>query len=122
MFKKNDILLVGSIILLAIILLFMLNLMKTEGAKVVIMVDGKEYKALDLSENRTIEIENSNGDKNIVAINDGKVKMIEANCPDKLCVKHRSIQYDHESIICLPHKIVVEIKKGKENEVDIQAK
>jgi len=37
------------------------------------------------------------------------VDVIEADCPDKICVKHTNIKNAGETIICLPHKLVIEI-------------
>ncbi len=121
MIKRNDIKLFAVIMVLAIIAIVAINLMKSEGSKVVITIDGKVYKTLDLNTNQTFTIEQGDGDTNNVKIENGAVSMTDANCPDKLCVKHRSIHYNGETIVCLPHKVVVEIANGKENEVDITA-
>ena len=37
--------------------------------------------------------------------------MKEADCPDKYCVKQGKIKNVGETIVCLPHKVVVEIEK-----------
>lgn len=39
---------------------------------------------------------------------DGQVRMESADCKDQICVHHKPISGNHESIICLPHKLVVE--------------
>jgi hypothetical protein len=122
MIKKNDIILFAILILIAIAAIFFLNLNRTEGGRVVITVNGKEYKTLDLDKDATITIEDENGDYNTVVIKDGIVDMTGANCPDKLCVKHKSIHYNGETIVCLPHKVVLEIVGGEEDDVDITAK
>lgn len=49
--------------------------------------------------------------------------MEEADCPDKLCVKKGGVYRVSESIICLPHEVVVEIKKNDlENEKELSEK
>ena len=35
--------------------------------------------------------------------------MTDADCPDKLCVKTGRISKTGETIVCLPHRVVVEI-------------
>ena len=35
--------------------------------------------------------------------------MTDADCPDKICVNHATISDVGESIVCLPHRVVVEI-------------
>ena len=46
-----------------------------------------------------------------LADKDGSVTVQDADCPDKICEKHRAINRTGETIICLPHKLVVEIKE-----------
>ena len=44
--------------------------------------------------------------------------MIEADCPDQLCVHQKKISMNHESIICLPNRVVVEIESSENSEYD----
>jgi hypothetical protein len=44
--------------------------------------------------------------------------MASSDCHNQVCVEHAPISHSGESIICLPHKLVVTIKGGKEAEVD----
>lgn len=46
---------------------------------------------------------------NLLAITDGSVKMAAADCMDQICVHHRPVMSVGESVICLPHRLVVEI-------------
>ena len=55
-------------------------------------------------------------------IENGKVKMKEADCPDQICVHHRAISKNRETIVCLPNKVVVEIVSSEESELDSIAK
>ena len=54
-----------------------------------------------------------------MTIQDGQAFIEEADCPDKLCVKHKPISRNGESIICLPHKLAIRIVGGEEEEVDV---
>ena len=47
---------------------------------------------------------------NTLVINGGKASIVSADCPDKLCVHQQEISKAGESIICLPHKLVVRIE------------
>ena len=49
------------------------------------------------------------GSYNLISVADGRVTMEAADCRDQICVRHRPISSDRENIICLPHKLVVEI-------------
>ena len=89
-----------------------------------ITLDGKEYGTYSLDEDREIEIKTDNGN-NKVEIHDKSVEMKEADCPDKYCVKQGKINKIRQNIVCLPHKIVVEIisaDSSKQNEADAIAK
>lgn len=47
--------------------------------------------------------------------------MISATCPDHLCIKQGAINKKGQSIICLPHKLIVEVVSGDEKQQDDQA-
>lgn len=117
--KKNDFVLIGIIILLAVSILGYHFLKDRDGdAFVVITVDGKAYGTYDLSADQTVDINGTN----TLVIKDGTADMQDAGCPDKLCVHQKAISRDGESIICLPNKIVVTIEGGKKSELDGVAK
>lgn len=116
--KKNDYILIGAILIIGIIVIIVINITKTEGSKVLITVEGVELKTLDLNKNTTYTIDGKNGKKNILEIKDGYVTMKDATCPDKLCVHHKSIHYNRETIVCLPNKVVFEIVDGEDNQID----
>ena len=46
--------------------------------------------------------------------------MIEADCPDLICVHHKPISRQGESIVCLPHKVIVEVT-GEESAQEDEA-
>ena len=64
--------------------------------------------------------------ENIIIIKDGKASMAKADCPDKICVNHAAISKKGETIVCLPHKVVVEVVDGNGiqdgNQIDIISK
>lgn len=111
--KKKDFILIGSLLLLALIaygLVTYIQKNSTKEAVVVITVNGKIQGTYSLDGNQTICIPDKQNATNKVRIQGGKVKMEEADCPDQICVNHRAIQYNNETIVCLPHQVVVEIK------------
>ena len=55
---------------------------------------------------------------NVLTIRDGRADMTEADCPDKLCVHQKAISKNHEMIVCLPNKVVVEVTGSEENGFD----
>lgn len=113
--KKRDIILIASVLLVALALLLVVELTKEEGKRVVIKVDGREIAEYTLSENGTYEL---NDGSNTLVIEDGKAYLIDANCPDKLCVHQGKISRTGEVITCLPNKLTVTIY-GAEESVDL---
>ena len=56
-----------------------------------------------------IVISGYQGGMNHIVIQDNAVYMSDADCPDKLCVHTGTIHKTSETIVCLPHRVVVEI-------------
>ena len=71
--------------------------------------DGKTLYTIDLStaENSEFNIE-YNGGVNTIEIKDGKIRVRDADCPDKTCVKTDWLSSSAMPIVCLPHKLVIE--------------
>lgn len=114
-FKKLDIV----IIILLFILSFTPNIIFSKtihnSNKLIyasIKVDGKLYDNIPLSTNKgekKLNIKSSSGN-NSISIRDNTIKVISADCKDDLCVKQGEISKVGESIVCLPHKLIIEIK------------
>ena len=108
---KNDIILVVCLLLVAAIGMLYLFVFRAEGNTVKVTLDGKTYGVYSLSENRTEDIYTgqNNEHHNRLVIKDGKAHMETSTCPDGICVDHSAIFRDGESIVCLPHRIIVTI-------------
>lgn len=103
--------LIGIVLFVAFVSLLMMHFTAKGGSKVVISLDGEVYGTYDLNKDDVIYIETDDG-TNTVKIDKGVVSMIEASCPDQICVNTYPISIDEPGIIvCLPHKISVEIKE-----------
>jgi len=75
-----------------------------------------EFK-IDDSYSNTIKIEQDDH-YNVIYIRDGEAWVEEANCLNQVCVKHSHISKIGEMIVCIPHKLILEIK-GDKNALDI---
>lgn len=107
--KKQDLILISCLLLIGIALLAGYRLWYHEsGGFVEITIDGKLYQTISLSKNTTIELPAGNG-SNTLTIRDGVADMTDADCPDKLCVKQKAISHTGETLVCLPHKVVVKV-------------
>jgi len=113
MFKKADIFLFMTILVIGLISTYYISNLDTPGASVRITVDGELYGTYSLNTDKTINI-NQDDDYNVVIIENGYANMLDANCPNKVCMKHSPINKTGESIVCLPHKVLIEIIGGDE--------
>ena len=116
--RKADIALFCILILLALASsAFTAFRLSAPAGEVDLTLDGSPYGTYSLSEDREIEISGENF-HNVVCIENGCVFMKSSDCRNQVCVNHAPISRSGESIICLPHKLVVRIQSGKEADVD----
>ena len=113
--KKRDFILIGAILVVIIAVLLVIQLTKEDGAYVAVKVNGQEVAQYSLSVNGEYEL---NGGTNILRIEDGKAYLIDANCPDHLCVNQGKIWRTGETITCLPNRLTVTVY-GAEKSVDL---
>lgn len=92
---------------------------KYESMYVEITTDGKPYRTypLNKSTNEALTINTALG-KNIIEIKNQKVRILDADCKDKICIKDGYISKPGQVLVCLPHKVVVQIKGQKQLETD----
>ncbi len=123
--KKGDKILIVIVLVIAALLavyfafpkLALKDGKKAAAGKVTVMVDREVYGVYGLDEDQKVTV-NTDGGTNTFEIKDGKVSMIEADCPDKICVETKPVHHVHDTIVCLPHKVVLEITEGSARESD----
>ena len=114
--KKKDLILGAGIIVIALAMLLVMQLTRgEEGNQIQITLNGKIYGTYSLSKDQTIEVKD--GDfYNRIRIEDGKAYMEEANCPDGYCEVQGKISEHTQTIVCLPHKLVVEVLENENDQ------
>ena len=113
--RKKDFILIISVLLLAVALLGIQKAYGSSGNTVTVTANHKVYGTFSLDQDKTIQIKNESG-MNIVRIQNHEVWMEEADCPDGYCMEQGHISHSHQTLVCLPHKLVVEISNASENE------
>lgn len=114
--RRNDILLFVGVLVFGAILYFAVYAIQDSGGAVNVMVDGKVVADYSLDKNQKAPLR-YNG-YNLLEIHNGKARIIEADCPDKLCTQQRTISKNGETIVCLPHKTVIKVHDGDDAEFD----
>ena len=116
--KRNDTILIICILIISFIFFAAYKLYFNKSGKfVTVKVDGKITASYPIDTDKTVTINGVNGGKNILKISDGTADMIEADCPDQTCVKKHNIKYEGETIVCLPHKVVISIDNPASTDV-----
>ena len=104
--RLADIGIIAGLLILAGVLLFLYFNKGQEGAGVIVRVDGVETARYSLSESGRYEL---NGGTNILVIEDGAAYMLQADCPDHICVSQGKIRCTGQCITCLPNKLTVTV-------------
>ena len=121
--KKLDYVVIISLLVISLlssgIIVYSSAKNKYQSQYVEISIKGDLYKKISFNSNteETIDLKTDLGE-NVVRISKGFVQILEADCPDKVCVKDGSISKPGQSLVCLPNKVVVEIKGIKNAETD----
>ncbi|MCR5323543.1 MAG: NusG domain II-containing protein [Lachnospiraceae bacterium] len=123
MFKKKDIIIYASVLLLigaAYLITALIRSNRSEGAYARISVNGLVIADYPLDRDiETIITGYSDGNLKLI-IKDGTAYIESSTCPDKICVRHRAVSRTGESIICMPNRVVVEIISD-EDAIEIDA-
>lgn len=120
--KKKDFLIAAVVLLLAGALALVFHFTGGDPVgSVQVKVDGKVVGTYSLAEAQKLPFDTEYG-HNLLVIEDGEAHMEEADCPDHYCIHQGRISKSGETIVCLPHKLVVEAVSGGDSDVDTLAK
>lgn len=111
--KRGDIAVAAFLLTLSAAIGVIMLMCSPTPAYAVITVDGNEICRLPLDEDCIYRI----GETNTIEISDGTVRMIDADCPDKICIHTGRISDSGRAIICLPNRVVISIT-GEDSSAD----
>lgn len=117
-FGKTDLLFLSALLILGIALTIGIYRFSGGGSEIHIMVDGQLYGTYSLAEPQEIPVKLDGRIANVVVIRDGAARMKEADCPDGLCKHQGAVSRSGQTIVCLPHRLVVEVMGGDKQEYD----
>ncbi len=123
--KRGDIILIIIIGVAALVALGIIFLRSPDpaAARIVIQVDGKEKYSFPLYEkgrNEYLDVQGVNGITR-VHLEEGRVRVEESACPDKICVNTGWTNSLAKPIACLPNRVIVKVVGGtEEGDIDIQ--
>ena len=111
MIRKADIVLLFCLLLAGLGTFWLSTAGSREGTQVRVTVNGEDHATYSLAQDRTVTIR-KDGHLNKFSIKKGKVQMDQSNCHNQNCVEMGAISRTGQSIVCLPHRIVIEITGG----------
>ena len=120
--KIGDLILIGVILVMAVGIFdyYQSRRLLNRAEQVIIEVDGRVVKTFDLPQDEKIEykviIDQDN--YNLVEIYKDRVRVREATCPDQVDVRAGWISKPGQSLICLPHRLIVTISGSEGQEID----
>ena len=83
-----------------------------------IALNGETLYEIDLSAvtgEATLTVE-TDGGYNVITVKNGAVRVSDADCPDRVCVNRGWMTGGYMPIVCLPHRLVIELVSGGEPE------
>lgn len=119
---RSDIILISIVLLVGAFALIVQHLSMKTGGTVKVYLDGKEVRSLSLDKDTEYKIVVASGKErlsddaaeaeeyNILVIKNGKAYISDADCHEQICVKHNAISKTGETIVCLPHSLVIEVE------------
>lgn len=90
----------------------------TSGHVAQLRVNNHLIKTFDLRKNQVFTYFNkADGDSNKIEVRDGQIAIVDANCDDQICVRKGFISKTGQTIVCLPHRLVIEIMTTNETQL-----
>lgn len=117
-FCKGDAVVIFFVVMLAVLtgMLFFIGTGREKGSMVVVYQNGEKTQELPLHADGEILIENSYTNK--LVVKQGKVAIVESDCPGMDCVHSGWIKDKGRSLVCLPNRVEIRIEGEIESEVD----
>ncbi|MDR1135610.1 MAG: NusG domain II-containing protein [Clostridiales Family XIII bacterium] len=119
MFKRLDVIIIVAIMALALSSLAVSAVVRNMGsdkaAYAEIYIDGELERAVSLDEEADFTVE-AGGGYNRVVVEDGSVRIADADCGAKVCVHCGRQSIPGSMIACLPHRLVIKVTGDSEKE------
>ena len=117
---KTWILILGTVLLLALLSCLILYTRPAPGTVANIYREGVPLCSVDLSlvtEPYEFTLTDERG-SNVIRVEPGRIAVIDADCPDRICVEAGWLSDSASPIVCLPHRLVIRIEKNAAAEGD----
>ncbi len=107
---KTWILIIAAAAVVCAVLSGMLLKMPFRGSTVEILQDGTVLRRIDLAavtEAETFTVRSADGGYNVIAVEPGRIRVLEADCPGGICVEQGWLSGGVAPIVCAPHRLAI---------------
>ena len=117
MLTRNDRILIFVLVAIASFYFVRLFFVSNEGKEALVRVGSNPPKKVSLEINKRIDVEGERG-RVVIEVKEGRVRVVESSCFQKICVNTGWINKPGQNIVCLPNKVLVTIEGKKSPEID----
>ncbi len=111
LFRKKELLLLLSLIILPALLLAVFSL-RPSGTTALVRIENEEVYRVSLNSLKTEEIMEFSGENGIiltVSFSPGGARVVSSSCPDKICVRTGLLKKAGDAAVCVPARFTLEI-------------
>lgn len=80
--------------------------------------NGVLIKTVSLNVDAEFTVKAENGGYNTIVIRDGKIAIVDASCPDKICIHQGAVSSGAKPIVCLPNRLVIRVVSTVKEKID----
>ena len=107
-----------SLLLAAVLAHLILTCFNRAGVTATIYQHGTPIETINLGrvgDPYTIVVMGEDGAENVVLVERGQISVYSASCPDQICVRQGPITDGTVPIVCLPHRLVIQITQSPDD-------
>ena len=108
-------------VLLSIGAIILTRALTPRGQFARVFVDGTCIREIDLHGEGlplSFTVMGADGGSNTIQVEEGRIRVSEADCPDQICVRQGWISDGTVPIVCLPHRLTIQIDTGGDDAFD----
>lgn len=105
----------GGVAAACLLCVALIPLFASPGTVAEIYQNGEFLQTLRLDEPVGYTLFAANGGSNTIVVQDGRICVSHATCPDQVCVNQGWVNTDATPIVCLPNQLVIQVKGGEQD-------
>lgn len=109
-----EILIICIIVILSVFLFLLFKIFSRDGKIAVITIDSEVIRTINLQTQANTVFVPDKLENVIIEVDGGKIRVLSSDCTDKICMHNGFISKVGESIICMPNKLIIEIRSNYE--------